>query len=74
MEMSRLQEKPSTSSTKTTNNRVSKDEVFQVVFKIKGKVSSDDQARVEAVYKASDANADGTLDFEEFQVFLRTID
>jgi Ca2+-binding EF-hand superfamily protein len=58
---------------KNHDNRISKDEVFQILIKFKGEISPEDQARVEAVYKASDANADGTLDFEEFQVFLRTI-
>jgi Ca2+-binding EF-hand superfamily protein len=59
---------------KNHDNRISKEEVFQIIIKFKGEVSPDEQARVEALYKTSDANADGTLDFEEFQVFLRTID
>jgi Ca2+-binding EF-hand superfamily protein len=58
---------------KNHDNRVSKDEVLQVLIKFRGELGPEDQAKVDAVYKASDANADGTLDFEEFQVFLSTI-
>jgi Ca2+-binding EF-hand superfamily protein len=54
------------------DNRISKDEVFQILRKFLGEDDPEVQASAEAAYKASDANADGTLDFEEFQVFLRT--
>jgi Ca2+-binding EF-hand superfamily protein len=56
---------------KNHDNRVSKDEFFQVICKFQD--DAEKLARFEALYKASDANADGTLDFEEFQFFLREI-
>jgi Ca2+-binding EF-hand superfamily protein len=56
---------------KNHDNRVSKNEVSQ--FFSKFGPSREERERVEALYKASDANADGTLDFEEFQAFLRAI-
>jgi Ca2+-binding EF-hand superfamily protein len=55
---------------KNHDNRVSIDEVFQIISKLAG-LEPGYQTVVEDMYKASDANADGTLDFEEFKVFIR---
>jgi Ca2+-binding EF-hand superfamily protein len=58
---------------KNHDNRVSKDEVLQVLLRFQGEVGAEEIATTEAVYKASDADSDGTLDFEEFKVFLREL-
>jgi Ca2+-binding EF-hand superfamily protein len=55
---------------KNHDNRVYLDEVWEILSMQVRTEPAEVYAKVEAVYKASDA--DSTLDFEEFQVFLRT--
>lgn len=69
---------------KNNDNRISKDEVYQVLNRFGGEVFQAfregeggpghlDQASLELSFNSSDANADGFLDFEEFRIFLNRV-